>query len=66
MKSNDDRILCRDSHTLIHRILNRIRECEKYNINYDAYLNKSDFYMALDVLDCCLMNKDKKYIERVE
>ena len=64
MKSNDDRILCKDSHTLIHRILNRIRECEQYNIDYDVYLNRSDFKEALDILDCCLKNKDSKYIAR--
>ena len=66
MKSNDDRILCRDSHTLIHRILNKIRECEKYNIDYDAYLNRVDFLIANDILDCCLDHKDSRNIARRE
>ena len=48
----------------IHRILNKIRECEKYSIDYDAYLDKNDFQIILGVLDCCLDNKDSKYILR--
>lgn len=64
MKEYDERELREDSHTLIHRILKKIRECERYNIDYDVYLNRVDFLIALDVLDCCLKNKDSKNIAR--
>ena len=66
MKELDERELREDSHTLIHRILKKIRECERYNIDYDVYLNRSDFVDAVDILDCCLKNKDSKYIARRE
>ena len=71
MKKVDDRVWCdvreldENSHTLIHRILKKIRECEVYGIDYDSYINKSDLLMTLKILDCCLDNKDSKYIERV-
>ena len=64
MKKSDDRKLRESSHTLIHRILNKIRECEKYNIDYDVYLNRGDFRIADEILDCCLKNKDNPKIER--
>lgn len=64
MKESDVRELREDSHTLIHRILKKIRECERYNIDYDVYLNRSDFIDAIDILDCCLKNKDSKNIAR--
>lgn len=61
---NDERVFDPDSHTLIHRILNKMRECEKYNIDYDAYVDKDDLYRIIEILDCCLDNKDSKYILR--
>ena len=66
MKESDRRVLREDSHTLLHKILKKIRECERYNIDYDVYLNRGDFKEALDILDCCLKNKDSKYIARRE
>ena len=66
MNESDVRELREDSHTLIHRILKKIRECEKYNIDYDVYLNRVDFLIANDILDCCLKNKDSRNIARRE
>ena len=39
MMESDRRVLREDSHTLLHKILKKIRECERYNIDYDVYLN---------------------------
>ena len=66
MNESDVRELREDSHTLIHRILKKIRECEKYNIDYDVYLNRVDFLIANDILDCCLEHKDSRNIARRE
>lgn len=55
-----------DSHTLIHRLLNKIRECEKYNIDVDSYLDKREFIVSIEILNCCLNHKDSKYISRRE
>ena len=66
MMESDRRVLREDSHTLLHKILKKIRECERYNIDYDVYLNRGDFLIALEVLDCCLKNKDNKHIARRE
>lgn len=64
MMRYDERELRESSHTLIHRVLKKIRECEKYNIDYDVYLNRVDFLIANDILDCCLNNKDNPKIVR--
>ena len=52
------------SRDWVHRILNRIRECEKYDIDYDSYLPQDNFREIVDILDCCLDNKDSKFIDR--
>lgn len=66
VKLNDTRVFEEDTHSLIHQILKKIRECEKYNINIDPYMNKDDLRISLEILDCCLKNKDSKYIERIK
>ena len=64
MKSVDDEVLRPSCHTLIHRILKKMRECEVENIDYEVYLNRLDLIIMNDVLDCCLKNKDSKHIAR--
>ena len=63
---SDRRVLREDSHTLIHRILKKIRECERYNIDYDEYIDKNNLYNVLAMLDCCLEHKDSRNIARRE
>lgn len=53
-----------DSHTLIHRILKKMRLCESYGIDYDKYIPKNDLRIVDEVLDCCLRNKDNNHILR--
>ena len=66
MKEYDDGVRPDDCFTLVRRIRKMMLECERYNIDYDVYLNRSDFKEALEILDCCLKNKDSKYIARRE
>ena len=66
MKNVDDEELRPSCHTLVHRILKKMRECEVENIDYDVYLDKSDLIEIIEVLDCCLKNKNGKYIARRE
>lgn len=66
MKMVDDRELDVSVPILLHRIRDRIRECEKYNIDYESYVYKKDLYDVIDVLDCCINHKDSKYIERTD
>ena len=71
MNESDDRVWCdtheleESSHTLVHRILKLIRECEVYGIDYDSYIDKLWLQEVIEILDCCIKNKDSKYIERV-
>ena len=60
----DIRELPVSSHELIRRILKRIRECEKHNIDYDHYINDTELRCIIDILDCCLENKNNPNIKR--
>ena len=60
----DIRELPVNSHELIRRILKRIRECEKHNIDYDHYINDDGLRCIIDILDCCLENKNNPNIKR--
>ena len=53
-----------DAHTLVHRILKLMRECEVENIDYDEYLRRMYLTETISILECCLRNKDSKYIAR--
>ena len=64
MNLEDVREFEMDSHSLTHLILKKMRLCEKYGIDYDKYVDKSDLRTVIDILDCCLRNKDSKYILR--
>ena len=64
MKENDDRILDNTVDYLVRKIRHMIRECEKYNIDYDAYVDKDELYWVIDTLDCCIKNKDNPKIMR--
>ena len=64
LKKYDDRELKTNARNLIHTIKKKIRECEKYGIDYDSYLEMDDFRYIIGVLDCCLEHKDSKYIMR--
>ena len=62
----DIRLLDIHSREFIHRILHRMRECEKEGIDYDTYLDKDCFRIIIEQLDCCLENKDNPNIKKVE
>ena len=64
MTFEDAREFKSDCRTLTHRILKKMRECEKYNIDYDTYLNRIDLEIANEVLDCCLKHKNNPKISR--
>ena len=64
MTFEDTREYKPDCHTLVHRILKKMRECEKYNIDYDNYINRMDLVIVNEVLDCCLNHKDNPKITR--
>lgn len=66
LKMVDDRILEPSVPILLHRIRDRIRECEKYNIDYESYVDKRDLEIMIDTLDCCISHKDSKHIIRRE
>lgn len=66
MKMVDDRELDVSVPILLHRIRDRIRECEKYHIDYEAYVNKRELESVIETLDCCIRYKDSKYIERTD
>ena len=66
MKMNDDRTFEPSVQYLLHKIRDRIRECEKYNIDYESYVDKRDLEIMIDTLDCCISHKDSKYIIRRE
>ena len=60
----DIRELPVSSHELLLRILKRIRECEKHNIDYDSYIPSDDLRIIIGILDCCLDNKDNPNIKK--
>ena len=62
----DNRELDEPLYRTLWRIRILMRECEKYNIDYDAYVDKSQLYIILDQLDCCIDNKDNKNIKKKE
>lgn len=62
----DDRTFESSTIYLLHRIRDRIRECEKYNINYEDYIDRKELEYIIDQLNCCLNHKDSKYISRRE
>ena len=66
MKEYDDGIRPEDSYTLVLRIRNRMLECERYNIDYDEYIDKGNLYNVLDMLDCCLWHRNSRNIVRRE
>ena len=51
---------------LIRRIRNKIRECEKYHIDYEEYIEKEYLKETLEVLTCCVQHKDNPKLKRVE
>ena len=64
MDEHDTRVLEQSCHELTHIILKKIRECEVENIDVDEYIPKGDLREVISILDCCLNNKDSKYIAR--
>ena len=62
----DSRELDEPLRGTLRRIMYHIRKCEKYNVDYDVYVDKSQLYAILDVLDCCISNKDNPKIKKVE
>ena len=37
----------------------------QFPLNYDSYIDKLWLQEVIEILDCCIKNKDSKYIERV-
>ncbi len=66
LKKYDDRKSKPNAWNFIRTIKKKIRECEKYHIDYDSYLDHDDFRYIIEVLDCCLDDKDSKYIIRTD
>lgn len=66
MKMIDDREFESSVQYLLHKIRYRIRECEKYNIDYESYVDKRDLENVISMLDCCISHKDSKHIIRRE
>ena len=66
MKEYNDGVRPDDCFTLVRRIRKMMLECERYNIDYDEYINKNNLYNVLDMLDCCLWHKDSRNIVRRE
>ena len=62
----DIRELDTSTSDLITRIRYRMRECEKYGIDYEAYIEKDYLKEIISILDCCLRNKDNKHIKRLD
>ena len=62
----DDRKLVVSVPTLLHRIRDGIRECEKYDIDYEQYVDKRDLMNVIEVLDCCINHKYSRFIERTD
>ena len=48
----------------VRRIRNLMNDCDKYNIDYDIYLSRTDFDEVIKILECCLEHKNSKYIAR--
>ncbi len=60
----DERVIDRDTRTLLLKIRNLIRECEKYDIDYEEYISKGDLLIMIETLECCLKHKDNPKLER--
>ena len=48
----------------LRRIKHRIRECERYNIDYEQYVDNDCLKIVLEQLDCCIRNKDNPNIKK--
>lgn len=44
---------------LTHRILNKLRELDNLDLDYEEYIDKDSLFLVLEQLDCCLRNKEK-------
>lgn len=44
----------KDIWTVLHQIRDRVRECEKNNIEYEPFIDFRDLTYVVDCLDCCL------------
>ena len=64
MEQYDERELKPSTWDLIREIKAKIRECEKYRIDYESYVDNDYLYWVIDTLDCCIKNKDSKNIIR--
>lgn len=50
----------------LNRIRSLIRECEKYHLDYDEYVDKDLLRSVFMQLDCVLDNKDSPWIKRTD
>ena len=47
------------TRVLVHRILNKLRECDDLDLDYEDYIDKDCLFIVSEQLDCCLRYKDK-------
>ena len=61
----DARVFKTPTMDYIRKIKNLIRECEKYDIDYDVFINRGELKEMISILECCLKHKDSKHIARI-
>ena len=61
----DDRVFKTPTMDYIRRIKNLIRECQKYDIDYDEYIDRDELREMILILGCCLDNKNSSTIARL-
>lgn len=47
------------TRVLVHSILNKLRECDDLDLDYEDYIDKDCLFIVSEQLDCCLRYKDK-------
>ena len=47
------------TRVLTHRILNKLRELDDLDLDYEGYIDKDSLFLVLEQLDCCLKNEGK-------
>lgn len=61
----DARVFKTPTMDYIRKIKNLIRECEKYDVDYDTYIDRNELKIMIEQLECCIRHKDSRYIARI-
>ena len=64
LEKTDNRRRYQTTQDHLHQIRVLIRECTKYHIDYDTYVDTDALKLVIKQLECCLEHKDSRYIER--